>query len=130
MMFDWEGRLRTAVLAGRSVKPAKAGHGCWTVGAQPAPIPIGSPLYDWSWELGLTYRGPAASLAVDFGGQLHDVQLPAGNRVVYLAVHTGASSMSAQVVGGGPKVCISHLTIGEFEPSILARPVPATAVKG
>jgi len=130
LMFDWEGRLRAAVLTGRSVAPAKGRRGCWTVAGKPTSIPMGSPVYDWSWELGLTYHGPAATLAVDFGGQLHDVQLPAGDHVVYLAVHTGASSMTAQVVGDGPAECISHLTIGEFEPSILARPIPAAAVKG
>jgi hypothetical protein len=130
LAFDWDGRLRQAALAGRTVAPPSARHGCWSATTAGTSISIGSPLFVWSWELGLTYSGQAATLAVTFGSRPYDVRLPAGQHVVYVAAHGGGGTVRAKVVSGGPKVCISGLTIGEFEPSIISQPVPAAPVRG
>jgi hypothetical protein len=129
LMFDGQGRLRSAFVFGRSLAPPAASHGCWTAGAQGVSIPIGSPLYKWSWELGLTYSGPSATLAVSFGMTPRDIRLLAGTHEAYVTLQGSGGSVRAQVVGG-PTVCISRLTIGQLEPSILAKPVPAAPVPG
>jgi len=130
LTFDWEGRLRQAALAGRTLPPPTTRNGCWTATVKGININIGSPLYNWSWMLGLAYHGPAATLAVSFGSQPHDVSLPAGKHIVYVATQGSGNSVTAQVVSGGPRVCISGMTIGEFEPYILSQPVPAVPVPG
>lgn len=130
LMFDGQGRLRSVFVYGRSLAPPAARHGCWTAAAKGVSIPIGSPLYKWSWDLGLTYSGPSATLAMSFGRAVQDIRLPAGRHEAYVALQGSGSSVRAQVVGGGPKVCISALSIGQYEPSILARPIPAVPVRG
>ncbi len=130
LMFDGQGRLRSAIVFGRSFAPPAALRGCWTADAKGISIPIGSPLYKWTWNLGLTYSGPSATLAVSFGSAPKDVRLPAGDHEAYLALQGSGSSVQVQLVGGGPKTCIAGLAIGQFEPSILARPVPVAPVQG
>jgi hypothetical protein len=130
LMFDGQGRLRAVFVLGRSLVPPPARHGCWAVGATRVSIPIGSPLYKWSWDLGLTYSGPSATLAVGFGGATEDVRLPAGQHEAYVVLQGSGSSVRAQVLGGGPNGCVSGLSIGQFEPSILARAFPAVPVRG
>jgi len=130
LMFDGQGRLRSVFVYGRSLAPPADRHGCWAAVAQGVSIPIGSPLYNWSWKLALTYTGPAATLAVSFGGLPQDVRLPAGRDVAYIAVQGSGSTVRAEVVSGGPKVCISGLAIGQYEPSILSKATPAAPVPG
>lgn len=132
MIFDSLGRLWPAGLLGAS-KSSPGKRGCWEVGAAPVRLPFGTSMFDWPWTLGLSYRGSSATLAVLFGGRWHDVFLPAGNNLVYVPALGAGSFAMAQVVGTGPgvpRVCISHLSIGQLVPSAYALPIPAVPVPG
>lgn len=132
MIFDDNGRLWRVLLLGRAGAPPAADHGCWRVGYRPVrlQIPGISPLYVWPWTLDLTYSGQSAALAVEFGGRWHDEALPAGQHDVYVPALGGGSSITVQLIGGGPSVCLTHLSIGNPVPSILSKPIPAVPVPG
>lgn len=129
MIFDNTGRLWPAGFLGASESsPGK--RGCWRVGATPVQLPFGTSMFNWPWTLGLSYRGSSATLAVLFGGLWHDVFLPAGNNLVYVPALGAGSFAMAKIISTGPKVCISHLSIGQLEPSLLGKPIPAVPVPG
>jgi hypothetical protein len=128
MVFDSAGRLWPAGVVGLSASPP-ARRGCWEVGTTPARLPFGTSLFNWPWVLNLSYRGPSATLAVLFAGRWHDVFLPAGFGNVYVPA-PGAGSFAMAFVSAGPGVCIAHLTIGELDPLLLGKPIPAVPVPG
>jgi hypothetical protein len=133
MIFDSLGRLWPATIGQGAYASAPARRGCWEVGATPVRLPFGTSMFDWPWTLGLSYRGSSATLAVLFGGRWHDVSLLAGNNLVYVPALGAGSFAMAHVVSTGPRVprvCISHLSIGQLEPSLLGKPIPAVPVPG
>ena len=56
MVFDAQGRLRPAALAGVSSGPPR-GRRCWKLAGTGTPIPLPRPLYRWSWTVRLDYSG-------------------------------------------------------------------------
>ncbi len=130
-IFDSSGRLWRAAILGRTSHPSFARHGCWLVGSRSVRLPIpGAPLYNWTWTMGLSYYGPAATLAVRFAAKTYDYQLPAGLHMLYVPATGSGSSVHVQLIGGGPKVCVTSMTIGGLVPSILSHPTPAKPVRG
>ncbi len=130
-IFDSSGRLWGAAILGRSAHPSAARHGCWLVGYRPVRLPIpGARLYNWTWTMGLSYYGPAATMAVQFAAKTYQYQLPAGLHMLYVPATGGGSSVHVQIIGGGPKVCVTSMTIGGLVPSILSHPTPAKPVRG
>jgi hypothetical protein len=128
MIFDNTGRLWPAGVVGASASPPGK-RGCWKVGTTPVRLPFGTSMFDWPWVLTLSYRGSSATLAVLFAGRWHDVFLPAGFGNVYVPA-PGAGSFAMAFVSAGRGVCIAHLTIGQLEPSLLGKPIPALPVPG
>jgi hypothetical protein len=131
MIFDSLGRLWSApVIVGDTVHPPATRNGCWQVGSRTVTIPLGGTLYHWGWEISMNYLGPAATIAVQFGGTWHDVQLPSGMHTVWVPAVGGGSEVTAKLLSGGPSVCVSALSIGNVAPSILSQPTPAKPVSG
>ena len=118
MVFDAQGRLRPAVLAGVSSGPPPApspgpsrgrshgtSHGrsqgtsrpgaaspgprCWKLAATGTSIPLRTSLFRWSWTVRLDYSGPATVLTVGFGGNAAQADLPAGTHSFYVPLATG-----------------------------------------
>jgi hypothetical protein len=130
MVFDGVGRLwRSVAIQGDTVS-APAARGCWQVGSKVTKIRLGGPLYHWGWEISVSYVGPAATLAVQFGGVWHDVQLPAGLHTAWISAPGAGSEVRARLLSGGPKECVSSLSIGNLVPSIFSHPSPGKPVPG
>jgi hypothetical protein len=132
LMFDSQGRLWRAFMLGRQGAPPKSDHGCWTVGYSPVriKIPGPGPVYNWPWTLDLTYLAPTSTIAVEFDGRSHSETLPAGLHDVYVPARGSGRAIMIEVTSGGPDVCIAHLAIGNPEPSLLSKPIPAVPVTG
>ncbi|HUB38125.1 MAG TPA: hypothetical protein VMA72_04675 [Streptosporangiaceae bacterium] len=130
MVFDGVGRLwRSVAIQGDTVH-APAGRGCWQVGSRGTKIPLGGALYHWGWEISMSYVGPAATMAVQFGGVWHDVQLPAGLHTAWVPAAGAGSVVRAKLVSGGPTECVSSLSIGNVVPSVFSHPSPAKPIPG
>jgi len=98
MVFDGVGRLwRSVAIQGDTVH-APAHRGCWQVGSKTTKIPLGGSLYHWGWEINMSYVGPAATMAVSFGGAWHDVQLPAGLHTVWVPAAGAGSVVQAKLL--------------------------------
>jgi hypothetical protein len=132
LIFDPLGRLTGVGVTGVSSQPAAALHGCWTVGANRVVLPMpGLPsLYRWNWMIRLSYHGPSSGLAVEFGGIWHNVALPAGQHDVYVPATGAGRVIAAQVVSGGPDICVSQVQIGVLAPSYHQFPIPFKPVPG
>jgi hypothetical protein len=131
MVFDGVGRLWSGIaIDGDTVHPPAGGKGCWQVAAHTVKIPLGGSLFHWGWEISMNYVGHAATMAVQFGGTWHDVQLSAGAHTVWVPAAGAGSVVRARLLSGGPSVCVSSLSIGNIVPSILSHPVPAAPVRG
>jgi hypothetical protein len=131
MIFDDLGRLWSAPgIVGDTVHPDTAHNGCWRVGTRTVTIPLGGKLFHWGWEMSMNYVGPAATMAVQFGGTSHDVQLPAGMHTVWVPATGAGADVQVQLLSGGPRVCVSSLSIGNMAPYILSQPMPAVPVPG
>jgi hypothetical protein len=129
MVFDGAGRLWPAGVAGVSASPPGK-SGCWKVGTTPVRLPFGTSMFNWPWVLSLSYRGPSSTtLAILFAGRWHDVFLPAGFGNVYVPA-LGAGSFAVVFASPGPGVCIAQLTIGQLDPLLLGKPIPAVPVPG
>jgi hypothetical protein len=130
MVFDDVGRLwRSVAIQGDTVH-APSARGCWQVGSGETKIPLGAPLYHWGWEINMSYVGPAATMAVLFGGVSHDVQLPAGLHTVWVPAPGAGSVVQAKLLSSGPTECVSSLSIGNMVPSVFSHPSPAKPVAG
>ena len=130
MIFDGVGRLWQSVLVEGQTVHAPAADGCWQVGSRVTSIRLGGPLYHWGWEINMNYVGPAATMAVLFGGTWHDVQLPAGLHTVWVPAPGAGSVVQVKLLSGGPRECISSLSIGNMVPSVFSRPLPAKPAQG
>jgi hypothetical protein len=129
-IFDGTGSLRAVLLGGQSLLPPARLHGCWAVTGKPTRIKLGGPIFKWPWELSMWYAGPAATMAVEFGGVWHQVSLPAGTHEVWVPAAGAGAAVEAKLLAGGPRVCISELSIGTPEPSLLSQPVPSSPLPG
>ena len=130
MIFDAQGRLRPAALAGVASGPPR-GRRCWKLAAAGTPIPLARPLYRWSWTVRLDYSGPATVLMVGFGGNQAQAALPAGAHAFY--VHLAAGSGQAVTVSPlspAPSQCLTGVTVGTWQPAPSGPPIPATPAAG
>jgi hypothetical protein len=128
MLFDGRGRLWPATVVGASSLPAPGKRGCWRIGFGPRRIPLSSTLYRWSWTVQLWYTGPAARLALWFGGRWQFVTLPAGHHDAYVPAIGAGSSIVVQALNPVPGSCLSQLVAGTVQPSGFGQPVPAVPV--
>jgi hypothetical protein len=130
MIFDAQGRLRSAALAGVASGPPR-GRNCWKLPAAGTTIPLPRPLYRWSWTVRLDYSGPATVLMVGFGGNQAQAALPAGAHAFY--VHLAAGSGKAVTVtplSTAPAQCLTGVTVGTWQPSPSGPPLPAAPAAG
>jgi hypothetical protein len=130
MIFDGEGRLWPAIVAGASIPPAPAGHACWHITSQPLHLGLLSTLYDWKWTAQVSHSGPAATLLVNFDGTWHTIHVPAGRQDAYFPAPGAGSSVTVEKLGPAPGGCVVGLTVGTPQASVYGRPLPATPVRG
>jgi hypothetical protein len=130
MIFDGEGRLWPAIVAGASLPPARGKRGCWPVTSRPTHIGLLSALYSWGWTGQLSYSGPSALLAVEFGGITHNVSVPAGHHEIYFPAPGRGSAVTVQELGTPAGGCLVGLTIGTPQASVYGQPLPARPVRG
>jgi hypothetical protein len=144
MIFNAQGQLRPAALAGLS-SGAPATRRCWPVtSAGAVTLPLRKSLYRWSWTVRLDYSGPATGVAVRFGGRAAQAVLPAGTHSFYLPV-TGSGTVvwvrylplpgngaegSARPAGPGLAGCLAGVTVGTWQPARSGRSIPAVPVPG
>jgi hypothetical protein len=132
LTFDQYGRLwGVSLFRGQHLVPRKKLHGCWTVGTRTTRIPLGGHVFYWPWEISMTYSGPAATIAVEFGGTWHDYALPAGAHELWIPAPGAGDAVQAQLLSGGPSECISSLAISStMQASLQTVPVPYLPVPG
>jgi len=131
MIFSAQGQLRPAVLAGRSSGPPPAGRRCWPLSAGAvARIPLGGPLYRWSWTVGLDYSGPAAEADVQFGSQWIRADLPAGQHTFYIPLEGSGAAVLVALAAPAPGGCLTGLSVGTWQPAPSGPAFPRTPVPG
>jgi hypothetical protein len=135
LAFDGQGRLRPVLLytALQLKPPAKAKNNCWMIKRKGVTIQLGSKIWSWPWQIVFQSAGPASELTLTFAGRTHDIAVPAGSHTDYVPATGSGSVIRAQLVSGGPAVCLSGLEIGDpgkFVPSIVGQAVPAQPVRG
>ena len=147
MIFDDEGRLRAATIAGPSSGPPPQGQHCWRVTTGGASIPVPARLFRWSWTVRLGYAGPATVLAVRFGrfgGKWTEVTLPAGAGAVYVPLQGEGNEVTVRLAGTAPAVlgsapgrariapamCLTGVTVGTWQPAPSGPVFPAAPVPG
>lgn len=136
MMFNTEGQLRPAVVAGPLSGPPVKAPGkaarprCWGVTSAGTSIPVRGSLYRWAWFVRLDYSGPATAAAVSYGGTWVDVALPAGTHAYYVPVVGGGSAVSVRLAGPAPGWCLSGLAVGSMQPAASGPAIPAAPVDG
>ena len=156
MVFDAQGRLRPAVLAGVASGPPPApsparshgrSHGrsqrtsrqgppspgprCWKLAATGTSIPLRTSLFRWSWTVRLDYSGPATVLTVRFGGNAAQADLPAGTHFFYVPLAAGSGrTVTVTQVSPGTSACLTGVTVGTWHPAPSGRPIPATPAAG
>jgi hypothetical protein len=124
MIFNLQGQLRPALLAGPSSRPLPPHSSCWTT----APIPLSGTLYRWPWVVRVTYSGPATVLTVGFGTDIQSVAVSAGHHEVYLPVV--GSGNAVYVLSTSTNACVSKVTVGSFQPSDSATGIPSAIIAG
>jgi hypothetical protein len=144
MIFNSQGQLRPAALAGLS-SGAPAARRCWPVtSAGTSSIPLPKSLYRWSWTIQLDYSGPATGVAVRYGGQATRAVLPAGTHRLFLPVTGSGTVVSVQYLplpatgpggsgrpaGPGMTGCLTGVTVGTWQPAQSGRSIPAVPVPG
>jgi hypothetical protein len=144
MIFDPQGRLRPAVLAGPSSVPRPHGQRCWSLTAAGASIPLPRPLFRWSWTVRLDYSGPAAVLALRFGEKWADARLPAGAHAFYVPLVGEGTQLTVRQLGPAPSLpgtthsragtrpaqCLASVTVGTWQPAPSGQAVPMVPVSG
>ena len=150
MIFDAKGRLRPAIVAGPSSGPPPDGQPCWNVTSAGTGIPVHASLFRWPWTVRLDYAGPAAVLALRFGGSVHPggrwavVTLPAGAHAIYIPLLGAGNEITVRLAGAAPAVlgsaprpagiapatCLTGVTVGTWQPASSGSAVPAAPVPG
>jgi hypothetical protein len=130
MVFDAQGRLRPAALAGVSSGPPRDRR-CWKLVGTGTPIPLPRPLYRWSWFVRLDYSGPATVLKVGFGGNQAPAALPAGAHAFYVHLAAGSGKeVTVTPLSSAPSQCLTGVTVGTWQPAPAGRPIPAVPAAG
>jgi hypothetical protein len=111
MIFNLQGQLRPATLAGLASRPLPRHTSCWAAGN----IPLDGTLYRWFWVMRVTYSGPATVLIVGYGGDTQSVRVAAGHHEVYVSLIGSGSTVD--VVSIGANSCVSSVAVGTFQPS-------------
>jgi hypothetical protein len=144
MIFDAQGRLRSATLAGASSGPPPHGQGCWSVTDRGTSVPVHAALFPWAWTVRLDYAGPAAVLALRFGGKRAEVTLPAGAHAVFVPLAGKGNAVTVRLAGtvplvpGGappppgiaPAACLTGVTVGTWQPARSGPAFPTAPVSG
>jgi hypothetical protein len=156
MIFDVQGRLRRAVIAGPSSGPPPSGQHCWGVTSAGTGIPLHASLFRWPWTVRLDYTGPAAVLALRFGesvrsgGKWAAVTLPAGAHAIYVPLAGAGNEITVRLAGTAPAVpgsapvlgstpvpagiapamCLTGVTVGTWQPAPSGPAFPAEPVPG
>ena len=130
MVFDAQGRLRPAAVAGLASGPPR-GRRCWKLAAAGTPIPLPRPLYRWSWTVRLEYSGPATALMVGFGGNQAQAALPAGTHAVYVHLAAGSGNeVTVTPLSPAPSQCLTGVSVGTWQPVPSGPPIPAMPAAG
>lgn len=130
MIFDAQGRLRPAALAGVASGPPR-GRRCWKLTGAGTPIPLPRSLFRWSWTLRLNYSGPATLLTVSFGGNQAQAALPAGTHAFYVPLAAGSGkAVTVTQPSPAPSQCLTGVTVGTWHAVPSGRPIPAAPVAG
>jgi hypothetical protein len=150
MIFDTQGRLRPAIVAGPSSGPPPDGQHCWGLTSEGTAIPVHASLFRWPWTVRLDYAGPAAVLALRFGGNVRPggkwaaVTLPAGAHAVYVPLLGAGNEITVRLAGTAPAVlgsgpmpagpapaiCLTGVTVGTWRPAPSGPAFPAAPVPG
>jgi len=150
MIFDAQGRLRPAVIAGPSSGPPPSGQHCWSVTSAGTGIPVHASLFRWPWTVRLDYAGPAAVLALRFGGNVRSggkwatVTLPAGAHAIYVPLLGAGNEITIRLAGAAPAIlggapvptgiappmCLTGVTVGTWRPAPSGPAFPAAPVPG
>ena len=150
MIFDAQGRLRPAVIAGPSSGPPPSGQHCWSLTSAGTGIPVHASLFRWPWTVRLDYTGPAAVLALRFGGNVRSggkwaaVTLPAGAHAVYVPLLGAGNEITIRLAGTAsavlgsaplpagiaPAMCLTGVTVGTWQPAPSGPAFPAVPVPG
>jgi hypothetical protein len=144
MIFDATGQLRSAVIAGASSGPPPPGQRCWSVTTEGTSVPMHAALFPWSWTVRLDYAGPAAVLALRFGGKWTEATLPAGAHAVYVPLAGKGNAVTVRLAGTAPAVlgsapappgvapagCLTGVTVGTWQPARSGPALPAAPVSG
>jgi hypothetical protein len=130
MIFDAQGRLRPAALAGVASGPPR-GRRCWKLTGAGTPIPLPRSLFRWSWTLRLNYSGPATLLTVSFGGNQAQAALPAGTHAFYVPLAAGSGkAVTVTQPSPAPSQCLTGVTVGTWHAVPSGRPIPGAPVAG
>jgi hypothetical protein len=119
-------------------------------------IPVHASLFRWPWTVRLDYAGPAAALALRFGGNVRfagnvgsggrwtAVTLPAGAHAIYVPLLGAGSEITIRLAGTAPAVlgsaptpagiappmCLTGVTVGTWQPTPSGPALPAAPVPG
>ncbi len=130
MIFDGQGQLRPAVVAGLSSGPPPSGQRCWSVTTGGASVPLHGTLYRWAWTVRLDYTGPSTVLALRFGEKWADVTLPAGAHAIYVPLLGAGKEVTVRQVGPWPARCLTGITVGTWQAAQTGQAIPAAPVPG
>jgi hypothetical protein len=110
LMFDSEGRLRSALDVGASsVRPRS--RTCWQVRSAPTKIPLSALVFRYAWIIRLAYSGPTTTLQLQLGTAFRDVVLPAGQHDINIPITGAGSAVFVRSLSGEPAACIARLTV-------------------
>jgi hypothetical protein len=144
MIFDAQGRLRRAMLAGASSGPPPHGQRCWSVTTRGTSVPVHAALFPWAWTVRLDYAGPAAVLALRLGGKWAEMALPAGTHAIYVPLAGSGKQITVRLAGTAPAIlgsalapagivpagCLTGVTVGIWQPARSGPAFPAAPVSG
>lgn len=130
MIFNAQGQLRSAVVAGLSSGPPPRGRHCWSATPAGSTIPLPLSLYRWTWTIRIDHSGPAAVVALRFGGKWADVSLSAGTYAYYLPLVGQGKEVTVRQVGPSPAQCLNGITVGTWQPAPTGWVIPAAPVPG
>jgi hypothetical protein len=130
MIFDTNGQLRPAVVAGVPSRPLPPGQRCWSVTPAGTRVPLQRPLFQWGWTVRLDYSGPAVDLVLRLGGKWAVVTLPAGAHAMYVPLAGSGNGVTIDLLRPWPGGCLTGVTVGTWQPAQSGLAIPAAPVPG
>lgn len=130
MIFDAQGQLSPAVVAGLSSGPPPHKRRCWSLTAAGTSVPLPRSLYRWGWTVRLGYSGPATVLALRFGERWTAVTLPAGAHALYVPLLGAGKEVTVSQLAPWPAGCLSGITVGTWQPAQSGQAIPPAPVPG